>query len=149
MFKGTAGRIIANTIWLFTEKFLNRLITFALIVYLVRYLGSLNFFGKLNFAMSFVCLFLILTDIGISTLVVRNGAGNKDDLAIYFGSAILIVMPMGIFAYAVISSVSLLFSVPEDTWTMILLIAGYYIAVNVGVIYLSVFRAYVIALITS
>ena len=51
MSSGNTRRIAANTVWLFSEKVLGRLITFLLMVVLARELGTMGF-GKLNFANS-------------------------------------------------------------------------------------------------
>jgi len=55
--RGTVKRIMGNASWLFVEAALSRLLSFLLVIYLARRLGSINF-GKLTFANAFVQIFL-------------------------------------------------------------------------------------------
>ena len=46
------------------------------IIYTARYLGVTEF-GVYSFAMSFTTLFMVLADIGVSQLIIREIARNK------------------------------------------------------------------------
>lgn len=64
-------KIVGNVGWLFAERILTMAITFAVGVYVIRYLGSENF-GKLSYGISFVALFGSVTTLGLRQITVRN-----------------------------------------------------------------------------
>ena len=115
---GNTRRIAANTVWLFSEKVVGRLITFLLMVVLARALGTVGF-GKLNFANSFAALFIILADMGIGTLITRDMAANRDEAAAYFGKSVVLMAPLIALAAVAITSAALIADVPEDTFYLI------------------------------
>jgi len=138
---GNTRRIATNTAWLFSEKVVGRLITFLLMVVLARALGTTGF-GKLNFANSFAALFIVLADMGIGTLITRDMAARRDDAAEYFGKSIVFTAPLVALAALVIVTAAFVANVPEDTFYLILLFAGYHLLKNLGAVYSSVFKAF-------
>lgn len=83
--KGITGRIIGNTFWLLLQRAGGRILTLLLMIYLARRLGSLGF-GKLSFVISFTSLFIILSDLGITTLTIREVARDKESGPEYVGN---------------------------------------------------------------
>lgn len=138
---GNTRRIAANTAWLFSEKVVGRLLTFLLMVVLARALGTVGF-GKLNFANSFAALFIFLADMGIGTLITRDMAANRDEAAAYFGKSVVLMAPLIALAAVVITTAALIAEVPEDTFYLIFLFAGYQLLKNLGAVYTAVFKAF-------
>lgn len=64
-------KVVGNVGWLFAERVLTMAITFAVGVYMIRYLGSENF-GILSYSISFVSLFGSVATLGLKGIVVRN-----------------------------------------------------------------------------
>ena len=64
-------KVIRNVGWLFVEKVLTMAISFAVGVFVIRYLGSENF-GKLSYGISFVTLFGSVATLGLTKITVRN-----------------------------------------------------------------------------
>ncbi|MDD3296620.1 MAG: flippase [Candidatus Omnitrophica bacterium] len=66
-----------NTGYLFFEKILRAVVSLTVWALVIRYLGP-DQFGIFSYALSFVFLFNILSDLGLSTVVVRDLVRNGD-----------------------------------------------------------------------
>lgn len=75
--RSTGQTIIKNTFWLSLSLFLSKFIKYFLIIYAARILGAQEY-GTFNFAMSFSALFYVFADLGISSLISREIAKNKE-----------------------------------------------------------------------
>ena len=139
--KGITGRIIGNTFWLLLQRAGGRILTLLLMIYLARRLGSLGF-GKLSFAISFTSLFLILSDLGVTTLTVREVARNKERGPEYVGNTATLKLFLSIFTFLVISISVSLINVPFDTGLLIYLIGACIIFETMGGFFGAVFQAY-------
>jgi O-antigen/teichoic acid export membrane protein len=64
-------KILGNIGWLFAERILSMIVAFFVGIYVIRYLGSEDF-GKLNYAVSFVAIFGIVSQLGLNKVVIRN-----------------------------------------------------------------------------
>ncbi|MBD1939976.1 flippase [Microcoleus sp. FACHB-68] len=64
-------KVIANTAWLFAEKFLQMGLGLLVGVWVARYLGP-DEFGLLNYAIAFVGLFSPIATLGLGQIVVRD-----------------------------------------------------------------------------
>lgn len=73
IFLGTQEKktIAQNTIWLSIAELITRLSKFALIVYATRILGPTGF-GQFSFALSFVMIFAVFSDLGLSQITTRE-----------------------------------------------------------------------------
>lgn len=69
--------IFKNTLWLIFGTGFSRILNFVLMVYVVRILGVTEY-GKFAFAMAFVSLFIVVADLGIATILVREFSREKD-----------------------------------------------------------------------
>jgi O-antigen/teichoic acid export membrane protein len=139
--KGITGRIIGNTFWLLLQRVGGRILTFLLMIYLARRLGSLGF-GKLSFAISFTSLFLILSDLGVTILTVREVARNKERGPEYVGNTATLKLFLSILTFLVISISVSLINVPFDTRFLIYLIGACVIFETMGGFFGAVFQAY-------
>jgi len=66
-----AKRITKNVISLTILEIASKLLSFVLVIFLARYLGDAKF-GQYNFILSFIMLAGILTDLGLTTLAIRD-----------------------------------------------------------------------------
>jgi O-antigen/teichoic acid export membrane protein len=139
--KGITGRIIGNTFWLLLQRAGGRILTLLLMIYLARRLGSLGF-GKLFFAISFTSLFLILSDLGITTLTIREVARDKESGPEYVGNIATLKLFLSIFAFLAISISVSFMKVPFDTRFVIYLIGACIIFENMGGFFGGIFQAY-------
>ncbi|KOR33210.1 hypothetical protein TI05_02500 [Achromatium sp. WMS3] len=100
-------KYLANTSWLMAESILRIVILLFVSVYMARYLGPKRF-GLLNYANSFVGLFIALATLGLDSIVVRalvttperqgeilgTAFGLKTIGAIFMWVIILVAVPM-------------------------------------------------------
>ncbi len=139
--RGTAGRVISNTLWLLLQRVGGRVLTLLLMIYLARALGTFGF-GKLVFAISFTSLFLILSDLGITTLTVREVARDKERGPEYIGNIVTLKFFLSVFAFLAISISVSFMKVPFDTRFVIYLIGACIIFENMGGFFGGIFQAY-------
>ena len=139
--KGITGRIIGNTFWLLLQRAGGRILTLLLMIYLARALGSLGF-GKLSFAISFTSLFLILSDLGITTLTIREVARDKERGPEYIGKIATLKFFLSVFAFLAISISVSFMKVPLDTRFVIYLMGACIIFENMGGFFGAIFQAH-------
>lgn len=139
--KGITERIIGNTLWLLLQRIGGRLLTLILFVYLARFLGSLQF-GKFTFANSFALLFITLSDLGITTLTIREVARHRAKGPEYLGSAATLKVSLSILAFLIIAISLAIMNVPSDTKVAAYLIGACIIFRNIGSFFGAVFQAY-------
>ena len=75
--------IVKNTAILFMSEVFNRFLSFLLVIFIARYLGNVGL-GKYSFVFAFVGLFAIISDFGVSILMVRDVAKHKLQNEKYF-----------------------------------------------------------------
>lgn len=73
----TFKKYLFNTGWLFVDKILRMVVGLFVGVYVARYLGPERF-GILNYSISFVALFSVLSTLGMEGIVVRNLIQKED-----------------------------------------------------------------------
>ncbi len=81
--------IAKNTFWLFFGQIVSRLFKVILVIYAARVLGAEGY-GLFSFALSFIMLFGLFSDIGIGTLLIRELVkyrDNKEDLQKYLSTS--------------------------------------------------------------
>ncbi|WP_218079622.1 flippase [Anthocerotibacter panamensis] len=64
-------KIVANTIWLFSDRILRMIASVLVGVWIARYLGTRNF-GLFSYASAFVALFSTFASLGLESIVVRD-----------------------------------------------------------------------------
>ncbi|MBT8383680.1 MAG: oligosaccharide flippase family protein, partial [Ignavibacteria bacterium] len=64
-------KYFANTSWLFFERVLRIIISFVVVIYVVRYLGPKDF-GLYSYVISFMWLFASISTLGLETITVRE-----------------------------------------------------------------------------
>ncbi|OGZ18887.1 MAG: hypothetical protein A2175_01135 [Candidatus Nealsonbacteria bacterium RBG_13_42_11] len=130
----TKQTIFKNTFWLGVGTAVNKLLALALIIYAARILGAVEY-GKFTFAVAFVSLLMIFSDLGLATIITREFSREKEKkeefyslislkALLTFGSLILILL---------VSS----FVVKEESIRRIVLIMASYLLINglIGVFY--------------
>ena len=81
----TVRTLVKNTSVLFISQLLSYVLAFFYTLYSARYLGTTNF-GIISFATAISGLFAIFTDLGLSTLTIREVARDKNRTAKYLGN---------------------------------------------------------------
>ncbi|MBE9068846.1 flippase, partial [Leptolyngbya cf. ectocarpi LEGE 11479] len=111
-------KVIANTGWLFFDRFLRMGIGLFVGVWVARYLGVKDF-GTLNYAISLVSLFSAFATLGLPSLVVRALTQNPEKREQILGTTCLLqlIASLGSLALVIITT---LVSKSGDKTTLIL-----------------------------
>jgi len=126
--------IFKNTFWLTVGKGISSLLNLVLIIYVVRILGATEY-GKFTFALAFVSLFIIFSDLGISTIVVREFSGEKKRLKEFYSIISLkMLLGLGMLILVLIGS---FFVTSDPVIQKIILILALYSFINNALIGIS------------
>lgn len=101
-------KYFSNTSWLLGEKIFNIIMGLVITVWMARYLGTEQF-GILNYAISFVSIFGILSSLGLNTLATRELLNHPEDSGLIMGTSFalsfvcaLILLPVAAFTITII-----------------------------------------------
>jgi O-antigen/teichoic acid export membrane protein len=129
-------QIVSNIGWLASEKLLTMALSLSVGIYLIRYLGSVDF-GKFSYCISFVGLFEPIAKLGVDAIAIRNLVEDEEAtteilgttfwikligsglvIALTFISAKLIVKELYLAEMMVIIAIGILFTAFEaiDVW---------------------------------
>jgi len=98
---GTIRRVVKNFLSLSVAEFILRFVSFLIVVYLARILGPENF-GKIGWARGILAFFMLIPDLGLVILGVREVARNKDDINIYAGNIIALRLVLAFFSFGLL-----------------------------------------------
>jgi O-antigen/teichoic acid export membrane protein len=112
-------KYLANTSWLFFERVLRIIISFVVIIYVVRYLGPKDF-GLYSYVLSFTWLFVAISTLGLETISVREIVKQPEKKDEIIGSVFTLRLLGGITAVILIA-LTLLIS-GEELYTAILIL---------------------------
>ncbi len=93
--------IIQNMSWLFLGELIGRVIKILLVIYAVRLLGTSEW-GMFSYILSFVTIFINLTDIGLNTIVVKELVSKDQEKFSYFSTAFYIKLCLLLLSAVVI-----------------------------------------------
>ncbi len=113
----------ANTAWALVAKVLSVLISFAVTIYLVRYLGP-EHYGNLSYAVSFVGIFSVISSLGIDSVLYRELIMYPEKRNLYLGSAFILKLIAGFVASTITILSAFLFSVDDVSRFIIIILAG-------------------------
>ena len=82
-------KIISDSFILLSSLVISRIFRFVLVIFSARLLGDEKY-GIFSFALAFTSLFLILLDLGIHQLMVRELARKPEKVESYLGNTITI-----------------------------------------------------------
>lgn len=137
----TIQTIAKNTSVLAISQVITSILGFVLLIYIARYLGEVGF-GKFNFAVSFTALFIIFADFGISNLIIRELARNKELTNGYLSNVSLIKLLLSFLAFGLIAVTINLMDYPQDTTYAVYLFGIYMILTSFALTYRSIFQAF-------
>ena len=135
-------KTIAKNIGVFgISKVITAILGFFLLIYIARYLGEVEF-GKYSFAIAFTTLFVIFADFGISDLIVRELARNKDLTNKYLTNVSLLKLISSFLAFGVIALTINLMDYPQDTTYAVYFFGIYAILTSFAVTFRSIVQAF-------
>lgn len=137
----TVQRIAKNTGVLLVSRIASYTLGFFFIMYTARYLGAEGF-GILSFALAFTGIFGVFSDLGLSTLTVREVARDKSLASKYLGNIAVMKIFLVIITFSLIALTINLLGYPEQTIKVVYLVALSNIFSAFTSMFNSVFRAY-------
>ncbi len=90
--------IAHNTAWMTIASIGQKIISFAYFTVLARNIGVENT-GKYFFALSFTTIFVVFVDLGLTSVLVREGAKAKEKIQNYFSTILSVKIFLGILTY--------------------------------------------------
>ncbi|MFH1545570.1 MAG: flippase [archaeon] len=136
-----ARTIAKNTFFLIFAEIIAIFLNFVLLIYLARFLG-LHDFGFFMFALSFATLFVIGTDFGLSELVVREVARNKNLAKRYIDNILVIKTIFSVIIFALIFLMILLLQKSEAVLLLVLMASLYIVFNSFSGFFRGIFQAF-------
>ncbi len=121
--------IFKNSFWLGAEMAISRLLKLVLIIYVARILGATEY-GEFTFALAFVSLFLIFSNLGLDSIVTREFARDKDkekEKEFYSILSLKILLSLGTLILILIGS---FFIAPDEAIRKVIWILAVYVLIN-------------------
>ena len=109
-----------------------------LLILVARLLGGESL-GRISFAHSFTYIFVLLTDLGLSILVVREVARDRGAAGLYLGNLLSIKLLSAPVTFLLIAGAIVLSGYPPEVVTVVLLFAGINLARGMLELYGAVF----------
>ena len=142
MDKKIIRNIVKNFSSLIAAQFFSRLCSFAVYIIIARFLG-VSGFGKLSFVVSFVALFGVVLDMGLSELFVRDVAGSSKETAKrYLNNIIALKIVLSGAAFLLILGISSISPQLKMLMPVILILTGAYIVELYTFLFRAIFRTY-------
>lgn len=116
-------KYFANTSWLFAEKIVRISVSLFVGIWIARYLGPTNY-GVLNYALSFVGLFLALSTLGLDSILVRALLRNEHQEGELLGTTFSLKLFGALLMLLLISATLIFMDNQPIENTLILLIAS-------------------------
>ena len=121
--KNTKQTLVKNTFWLTFSSIISKVVKYFLIIYAARIL-RVEEYGTFNFALAFVALFNIFADLGISTLISRETAKEKE-VGLSIAPAFTLKLILTFIALVLIILSSFLVPQTDQIKLVIFLVAGF------------------------
>jgi len=136
---GIRQTIFKNTFWLAIAEAVTRFLKLILIIYVARILGATDY-GKFNFALAFVALFAIFSDLGLSQITTRElSQDNEREKELSSLFSLKILLGLGTLILILVSS---FFITPDPVIQKIIWIFGIYTVISsFGAIVFAFFQA--------
>jgi O-antigen/teichoic acid export membrane protein len=133
-------KIVKNFLWLFLQTGVLRFFGFLLTLILARNLNQSDF-GKFTYITSLVNIFLIIADMGISSLLLREVSRQRELTIEIFPKLFSIKLPLVILAF-ISFVVMLIFSPAVDTKQTAVILAVAYLLVSISTFISVLFKAH-------
>ncbi|OGY83758.1 MAG: hypothetical protein A3F54_05250 [Candidatus Kerfeldbacteria bacterium RIFCSPHIGHO2_12_FULL_48_17] len=91
-------KALLNSVFLLSGRLIFRFTTAATIIIAARFLG-VELYGQLETGMAFANIFLVFFDLGMGTLMVREGTKNTQAIREFFGNTLFVELVMSVVLY--------------------------------------------------
>jgi O-antigen/teichoic acid export membrane protein len=106
--EGRARRIARNTAVLYGSEFLSRLFTWGLTAYLARAWADVSVYGQYALLVNWVTLAVVVGDLGLNVVVVREVARKRELAEFYLSHSIVLRAAAGVVLWALLEVAAVL-----------------------------------------
>ena len=138
---GTAKRIYKNTMYLGAAEIISKILQFVVMLYAARLLSK-EYFGKFSFALSLSLIAMVLADLGINTLLVREISRKKGAAGKYFINAFSAKIVLSLITYLIVVIALNLLGYPSDARKLVYIVWLFTILSTFTELFYSIFRAF-------
>ena len=138
---GTARRITANFLSLISSQIISRILQLIIFVYLARVIRKSDF-GIFSFGLAFAFLFVVITDFGLSTVIIREISRDKKSASKYLSNSIMIKLLLS--AITLVSAYLFLniAGYPGEVKIIAYIMLGFTLLQSFTELYYAIFRAF-------
>jgi len=137
----TAKTLVKNLSTLSIAEVLSKLLLFVLFVFVARYLGAASY-GTYSFVFAFTGLFIVFSDFGMSSLVIRELSTNRNETKKYLSNILPLKAVLSLITFSLIVIAANVLGYPGET-RIYLYIAGLYIVIDTFTqIFMAIIRAH-------
>lgn len=136
---GFIGKIVKNFVWLLLQLGVTRLFGFFITIILARYLSQTDF-GRYTYAVSITGIFLMLANLGIPSLMLREIARQREHSSSIFSAAFAAKCPLTIMMFSVFIMFFLMTSSPASRLAVIAIATAYFLE-NFAAFFATPFKA--------
>ena len=119
----TAGRVAKNAGALVIGTIVNKICSLAFFILIGRHFGEIGL-GNYTFALSFVAIFIVLGDMGLNMLAIREVAKDKSSAAKYLGNIAVLKMILSAIAVGIIFLAINLLNYPPEATTIVYIVGA-------------------------
>lgn len=133
-------RILKNVASILGSEALVKLVSFLVTLYIARRLGSESL-GKLSFALSFVAIFAVLADLGVSRLTTRDLARDRASLLRFVPGAFALKALLALGTVVLLAAGSFLLGKEPETHVYVLVLLAWLFFDTLNLFFRAVFTA--------
>ncbi len=135
------NRVASNSIFVLAAEAIDFVMRFALVVFAARALGDEDF-GKISFAIAFGTLFLILSDLGLNHLLIREIAKKPQQVQRLIGSGLVIKLGLAGLTFLGIFVAAQFTHKPANVLYSVYILAAMLILGSFGDFFTTVFQGF-------
>ena len=93
-------KFLKNSLWMIGDYFAKIFSAIFVGVYIARYLGP-EAYGMLSYALAIISIFIVISKLGMDSILVRDIANQKEGRSLYVSSALLLMSAIGFLLYII------------------------------------------------
>jgi len=139
--KSRARVVLKNSGALGLSTILGKVFYLLLFVFIGRYLGP-NDLGKFTFALSFIAMFLVISDLGLNLLTVREVSKDKSLTSKYLNNVVVFKTFLALLSFVLVMFFVTVLGYPDKTIKIVFLLALASFFSNISTAIRWIFQAY-------
>jgi len=137
----TKQTVVKNMFWLVLAEIISKAPVFFLTIWIIRYLGAEDY-GRLSFVFAFGALLAIFTDLGLSTLTIREVAKNKSLAKKYIDNLIVLKLILSLAVLGLVFLSVKFLGKSSELITLVFWVAIFVIITSLTTFFQSIIQAF-------